>query len=288
MKTILVPVGGGDTDPAVFETALCAARPLGAHLEFFHLRISPSEAALNVPHVEFTRGPAIADAISKLQEEAASRAAAAAHNFHALCERENIEIVDSPRSVGAVTASWREEIDDALNRLLLRARHNDLVVAARAARPNGLPPDTLERLLVGSGRPMLIAPRKPPQRLTGTAMVCWKETPESARAVAAALPLLAKADRVVFVAIEEDGQPPPAALHDMARQMAWHGIDAEAEFVAADGRTAAEQLASSAAALRADLMVMGGFGHGRTQELIFGGCTRAVLDHAELPVFLLH
>ena len=44
MKTILVPVGGGDTDEAVFTTAFIAAQPLGAHIEFFHARIKPGEA----------------------------------------------------------------------------------------------------------------------------------------------------------------------------------------------------------------------------------------------------
>ncbi|HTT84203.1 MAG TPA: universal stress protein [Rhizomicrobium sp.] len=37
-----------------------------------------------------------------------------------------------------------------------------------------------------------------------------------------------------------------------------------------------------------DLLVMGGYGHSRTRELIFGGFTRAVLHEAKLPVLLTH
>jgi hypothetical protein len=37
MKNILVLAGGGDSDEAVFATALAAARPLHAHLEFRHV-----------------------------------------------------------------------------------------------------------------------------------------------------------------------------------------------------------------------------------------------------------
>ena len=45
MKTTLVPVGGGDTDKAVFETALAVARTLTGHLEFLHICMGASDAA---------------------------------------------------------------------------------------------------------------------------------------------------------------------------------------------------------------------------------------------------
>jgi len=47
-------------------------------------------------------------------------------------------------------------------------------------------------------------------------------------------------------------------------------------------------LASAADACAADLMVMGAYGHSRMREVIFGGCTQAVIGHAERPVLLLH
>jgi hypothetical protein len=75
-----------------------------------------------------------------------------------------------------VTASWQEEDGHALRRILSRARHNDLVVAGRAKSANGLPADFLEQLLIGSGRPVLIAGSSPAPALPGTIMVCWKES----------------------------------------------------------------------------------------------------------------
>ena len=44
IRTILVPTSGSETDAVVFETALAAARPCQAHLEFFHVRVSAGEA----------------------------------------------------------------------------------------------------------------------------------------------------------------------------------------------------------------------------------------------------
>jgi hypothetical protein len=59
MKIILVLAGGGDSDEAVFATALGVAQPLGAHLEFLHVQVDPGEAALWQPHAEFARGQAM-------------------------------------------------------------------------------------------------------------------------------------------------------------------------------------------------------------------------------------
>ncbi len=288
MKTILVTTGGSTTDKAVFATALCAARPLAAHLEFFHVRVTVEEAALFTPHVEFARGAAIRDALGRLHDEEITRSAAASLHFRTFCEQEKIDILEVPCASGRVSASWREETNSARRRLMLRARHNDLVVMARPTRANGLPADLLETLLVGCGRPLLIAPAKAPRSLSRTVMVCWKETAEAARALAAALPLLAKAERVLVTAVVERGEPSAETLADIARQLAWHGIVAEPQLLSDDGRPAAARLAAQAAACRADLMVMGAYGHGRTRELIFGGCTQSVLDGAEVPVFLLH
>ena len=38
----------------------------------------------------------------------------------------------------------------------------------------------------------------------------------------------------------------------------------------------------------AELLVMGGYGHSRLREMIFGGVTRHVLRHMNLPVLLAH
>ncbi|MBB3355704.1 nucleotide-binding universal stress UspA family protein [Rhizobium sp. BK049] len=47
-------------------------------------------------------------------------------------------------------------------------------------------------------------------------------------------------------------------------------------------------LQSKAFELRADLLVMGGFGHSRLREFVLGGATQAVLTSITLPVLLSH
>jgi nucleotide-binding universal stress UspA family protein len=58
--------------------------------------------------------------------------------------------------------------------------------------------------------------------------------------------------------------------------------------IPSNGCPIAEALAATAEACAADLMVMGAYGHSRMREVIFGGCTQAVIGHAERPVLLVH
>jgi nucleotide-binding universal stress UspA family protein len=287
MKNILVLVGGGDSDEAVFATALAAAQPLHAHLEFLHVQVEPGDAAAWEPHAEFIRGSAIRETMQRLRTESVSRTASARSHFEQFCELHRLVVSDEPPGT-AVSASWREEIGDAVRRLMFFARHHDLIVVGRRTGPNGLPPDLIERILLGCGRPLLIAPPQPPRLLVGTVMVCWKETAEAARAVAAAMPLLVSAKRVVLAGVEEHDRSLGNGLADLSRQLAWHGISATVEFISSAAGPARELLISAARSHRVDLLVMGGYGHSRAREIIFGGVTHSVLESSDTPVFLMH
>jgi nucleotide-binding universal stress UspA family protein len=261
MKTILVPVGGSDTDQVVFETALAVALPLMAHLEFLHIHVDAAEAALHTPHLEFARGAALRNALRDLGQEGERRAARAAQNVRDFCTRWKIDMVDKPCVGQAVTARWRQEEGDALQRLMFHARRNNLIVMGRATKPDGLPEDRLESLLMGCGHPLLIASANAPKSLLDTVMVCWNETPNAARAVLAAMPLLSKAKHVVLVSVRKSAGSGIEAVAEIVRQLQRDGIDADPRVVPSDGRSTAELLSATARDCRADLLIMGGYGH---------------------------
>jgi Universal stress protein family len=73
IRTILVPTSGSETDAVVFETALVAARPCQAHLEFFHVRVSSGEALRYTPHASFARGKALRGVLQELKQDDGSR-----------------------------------------------------------------------------------------------------------------------------------------------------------------------------------------------------------------------
>ena len=47
-RYVLVPATGAASDPAVFATALLAARPFAAHLEFLHVRVDVTEIVISM------------------------------------------------------------------------------------------------------------------------------------------------------------------------------------------------------------------------------------------------
>lgn len=285
IKAILIPSSGTDTDESPFATALAAARLSAAHLHFFHIYLSPGVAAHRA-HLEFCQGAAISAALQGLQQRADELSAGAARNFERFCSSHGIEVRGTPAALEMVTAHRSEERDEPLARLLFHARHSDLVVVGRRRNRDYLPDSLIQVLLVDSGRPILIAPDIPPRRLTGTIAVGWKETPEAARAVAAALPLLRGARRVMLLSVAEDGNTDAAAAEHLVQQLRWHGIGAEASVVR--GEPAAQGLQRVAAQYEADLLVVGGYGHAPLREWIFGGVTQALIEHAEVPVFMMH
>ncbi len=286
-KTILVPASGSPTDEAVFATALGLARPFGAHLRFLHVRLTPATAALAVPQFAFCRGAAISRELERLRALMDDLATRARRHVEDFCKTNGVCFRDTPSPAGAVTASCFEELDQPTERFLFHVRHSDLVVLGRRASRDHLPEGLVEDVLVDGGRPIVIA-HDPPPRGFGTIALGWKETPEAARALAAALPLLRQATQVFVLGIAEKRAATRDAFEDLARQLTWHDIDARITLAGEASRPVGSQLLEVAASLKADLLVLGGFGHARARELVFGGVTHAVINDAALPVFLMH
>lgn len=287
MKSILVPIGGSQTDQPLLETALAAARPFASHLQLLHIHVGAGQAAVNMPHTGFAMGPALSAALKEFEETARTRSAVAVQHFRDFCARAEIEICDEPNAKPGVTASWREEHGHALKSIMVHARHNDLVVVGRAKKANGLPDDFLAQLLLGAGRPVLIVNATPPSTLTGTVMVCWKESPESARALSAAMPFLTHAKRVVIASVAETDELAGAA-REVAHQLGWNGIRADVRILTPDGGDVPHLLSSAAQDCAADLVVLGAYGRSRMHELLFGSFTQAMIQNADRPVLLMH
>jgi hypothetical protein len=82
-------------------------------------------------------------------------------------------------------------------------RLRDIVVIVNAPRTSRLFPAELGELF-GIGRPLLLAGSKVPKSIGRRIAVAWKSVPEAARAIGAAMPLLAKAEQIFVFSIEEE------------------------------------------------------------------------------------
>jgi hypothetical protein len=153
IKTIFVPTSGSDTDFSVFATALAVARPLAAHLDFYHSRLTVSEAAVRSPHVQFCVGPAMTNAFADLRQQEETLSANATRHVDEFCDTNGISVRSAPTAADEVSARLLQETDHIEARLQLNARHSDMVVLGRQKHLDLMRCNLIESLLLESGRP---------------------------------------------------------------------------------------------------------------------------------------
>ena len=286
IKTILVPATGSDRDSAVFASALTVARAVAAHLEFLHVR--PDAAATAVAMASDGGGATmVGGLINRLEEEASEREGKAKQLFQSFCEREELAVQDAPPGSQAPSAQWLREIGAEPYWVAEYGRTADLLVIGRPGEDEGVSLDTIEGALIDSGRPLLIPPAAPLTVLPETIAIAWKATPQAARALTAASPFLSTAKQVVVLTVAEDRRAPEEEADRLMAGLRRHGVPVSVRHLRPEAQSAADTLLS-AAVEHAALLVMGGYGHSRLREWIFGGFTLRVLRGAEVPVLMAH
>lgn len=191
----------------------------------------------------------------------------------------------------AVPGEWRQIEGNVGAVLEQHARYADLTIFARSG-DDSFEPDMAEAVLFGSGRPVLILPPAPTKPFSADhVLIGWNGEREAARAVADALPFLCHAQsvQVLTVATEADETDSRQLdAEDLSRHLARHGVNVSAKTVTARGAAPEDLLLNAASDEGADLLVIGGYGHGRFREFVLGGVTRSLMRHATLPVMLSH
>lgn len=288
-KSILVTATGGD-DAAVFETALLAAKPFSAHIDFLHIRPDVTETMMAMASAGMGMGitrmdQSMTDRMTADAERFASQASTQVREF---CASHGVAL-DAAMSPDAVTASYLEETGTVSQCLLDHGRFADLLLTGSKGPSEGALREMQEAALMETGRPVLIAPATPPASLLGTVMIAWKDSTESNRAVMAALPFLQKAERVMVLSVLEVGEEPDAGPENrLLRLLRRHNPNTVSLHLAEAGRQPVDLLLDATLREGATMLVMGGYGHSRVREALFGGFTKSVLDGVNFPVFMMH
>jgi nucleotide-binding universal stress UspA family protein len=286
IRYILVPATGRGIDRAVFETALAVARMFAAHLAFLHVRVDVKTDIAVLAYGDVIAASGLAEMEDMMEREAASREQAAMQGFRDFCTREQLPILEAPASP-ALSAEWRTETGEERQWLAEHGRVADLLVIGRD-RDNYRALENLEGALLGSGRPVLIAAAKLPPAMLATVAIAWKNTPETARAVASALPFIEKSERVIIFTIDEHAEGADQPSERLLHALRWHNPNIVLQRMKRQDCPPVETLLEAAARAESDLLVMGGYSHSRLRETVFGGFTRRVLAAAELPVLMMH
>lgn len=200
--------------------------------------------------------------------------------------------VDHAQATGMPRLTWLDLEGEPVYAFARAALYADLVVTGQAdprQTVGDVPSDFIESMAILSGAPVLVVPYiGVPATLGRTVMLAWKESRESAHAVAAALPLLQAADRVHVVMWDSADTLAGEEAPRIETRLRRHDVPVTVHRCGRESRDVGEQLLSMATELSADLLVMGCYGHSRAREWVLGGATRTVLRSMTLPVLMTH
>lgn len=191
---------------------------------------------------------------------------------------------------GAGITSRFESIEEMPARAALRAA--PLSEAVVFPSPAGCGKHTLseafERLMMDAKLPAVLAPAEFSE--TGCALLAWDASPQAARALRMALPLLPAMKKVIVAQNSSDlGQmaaSPAASPESAAAYLEAKGLSAETHNF--DGAIA-DGLIAAADAKGCEMIIAGAYGSSRAGEFLFGGATRGLLRAEGAPaLFLVH
>ena len=278
LRTILTYLPSGALAEPVLKAAVALAKPRGAHVVGLHLQASyyPAygEVAIAMPPdvVEQMRKP-LRERAQKLEETFKGRMA----------------------EMG-LSSEWRTGTGEYAmlpQRIIDEAVSADLVICPKvgADEVDVTTLDLPERLILGAGRPVLVAPggvdRLPPKRV----LIAWNNSAQAARAVFDSLDLMKEAQAVTILSIaenEDDRADAERGAGKLAATLERHGIAARVDAVASRHASAGAYLMERLDADGADLLVMGCYGHSRLREMVFGGVTRDILANVKIPALMSH
>lgn len=278
-RTILMSLNEVERAQELLNFAIPIAQKNNAHLIGLHvipaLDIPPTVMALDIPErVIEEHNKARSDKADKIQEI-----------FEKTTQRED------------VSAEWRctKAMTTEISQYIIQhARCSDLVIVDQgdysAIEHNlcHLP----AKLLMETGRPVIIVPYKNTfHSVAEYPLIAWNGSKEAARAAFDAIPLLRQAEDVKLVWLEPEGfseRNKELAGTVLATSLARHNIGIETSYAGHTTMNTGEALLEHLRKTGADLLIMGGYGHSRLREYIFGGATQHILQNMTVPVLMSH
>jgi nucleotide-binding universal stress UspA family protein len=282
LRNILVPIFPNVGFDGQLAAALNIARQVEAHINAVFIRPDPAQTLALIPELATTPG----FTLEAIDAEGKAIAAAAEAAFVKWRTRHELASGIVDRSLRTPYACWSERIGAIEPILVRRGRLSDLIINL----PDPMIAATesaFDAAVFESGRPAILVPKKIPENLLRHVLIAWNGSLEATRAIAGAMTLLHEAEKVsVFVTpCDADGADADLDLSDF---LTWHGIRADYSEPPTGGNSIGPALLDMASARDATLLVMGAYTHSRVRQMLLGGVTRHVLQHAELPVLMMH
>ena len=220
-----------------------------------------------------------------------------AHQALAEKRREQFQALaaDAGISLGWITAKLPSTLDKVTNQVIEQTQQVDMVIVGQhdESRADGsIPEEMPEHLVLETGRPVLIIPYAGKHQTLGDkVVVAWTPGRESVRALNDAIPLMQNASAVKVVAInpkKREKKHGGVSAEQIAAHLGRHGIKAQSDQFTTQGVDEGDLILNALSDERADLLVMGAYGHHRFRELILGGVTQKIFERMTTPVLMSH
>lgn len=278
MKTILVPMENPTAAvQSALETALLLGRRNDSYIEGFALRL---------PIIEFGGIDMMAGlSVDWVAEDSAKQEKKARRVFENFMQTHDVP--RSTETTESLSFGWLDDAPEGEGFIGIYGRVFDVIVINRRVAQSGpLHDKAIESGLFESGRPVLLSPPSPLNHIATNILIAWNCSTEQARAIALAMPLLQRADRVtVLTVVGGTGVPGPSA-DQLIRYLQRNGVAANPMRADLDGRSTGEAILATAQSLGCDLLIKGAYTQSRLRQMIFGGATQHVMANAALPVLL--
>lgn len=195
-----------------------------------------------------------------------------------------------------LTTGWHQlpygEEAFIVRELAIVARFADLFIFGQHepdAESHPLPADTIQEVILQSGRPVMVVPYAGHFASVGdSVLVAWNGSREATRAVHDAMPMMERAKSVRVVGLhaptQSQAQGPGMPKVNVIDHLAAHGINAHYEVFEPKDIGVMDMLLSRAADEGCDLIVMGAHGNYGFPFFKKGAGTRHVLSHMTVPV----
>ena len=285
IKTLLLPLRESDVSEYMLESGMRAAAHFDAHLNVLYVHPKPDDM-LPYSTLGLTRG--MRESITEnARQSSIDQAARLNKLFHDISAGMDIPVRVRARPDCARGTNWIEEFG-VRSELVARHGHlNDLTLVPRPERSNP-PPKTFERILRGTGRPVLMLPRgQVSVDYSNHVVIGWNGSAEAAQALAASRPFLRMAKHTTILISSKRQKLRPNG-NDVVDYLKCHGIEARLRVVDMSHAPVGNVIMDLCIGLEASLLVVGGYSHTRLQEMLLGGVTRHLIHEANLPVLMVH
>ncbi len=284
IRKLLLPLTSTAAGEAALATALMVAQGWAAHVTALHVRVDARDVAPLAG--EGLSGAMIEEMMTATEKESGERARAVHEMFAGFVATHGVTLAEARPGAGEATASFATITGREEDLVAQQARLADLTIVPHPeAGEDVSSSDALHAVLFDSGHPVLVAPHAAPETIGTRIAVAWNGTAESAAAVHAVLPWAQRAMAVRIMTADEYHRRGPGAA-DLQAYLALHNISADIAVFRPVDRDVGAGLLKATEEFGADLLAMGAYSHSRLRQLILGGVTRHVLEHAVLPVMM--